>query len=72
MSTYDLKKRDYVGNTSFDAELSLITANQALVIIPLLDSSMDRPNPECWFTIHFVELGVFYTLAVTLEPSHVV
>jgi len=31
MSKYDLKKRDYVGNTSFDAELSLITANQALV-----------------------------------------
>jgi tRNA G10 N-methylase Trm11 len=34
MSKYDLKKRDYVGNTSFDAELSLITANQALVYFP--------------------------------------
>ena len=39
MSKYDLKKRDYVGNTSFDAELSLITANQALVCFPVLDAS---------------------------------
>lgn len=39
MSKYDLKKRDYVGNTSFDAELSLITANQALVYFPVLDAS---------------------------------
>ncbi|CAG8794943.1 18123_t:CDS:2, partial [Racocetra fulgida] len=27
---YNLKKRKYIGNTSMDAELSLIMANQAL------------------------------------------
>jgi tRNA (guanine10-N2)-methyltransferase len=31
MGRYDLKRRHYVGNTSFEAELSLVTANQALV-----------------------------------------
>ena len=31
VSKYDLKKRPYVGTTSMDAELSLISANQALV-----------------------------------------
>jgi tRNA G10 N-methylase Trm11 len=35
MTTYDLKQRQYVGNTSFDAELSLVTANQALVHSPI-------------------------------------
>jgi tRNA (guanine10-N2)-methyltransferase len=30
VSQYDLKKRDYLGTTSMDAELSLIMANQAL------------------------------------------
>ena len=33
MNTYDLKRRKYVGNTSFEAELSLVTANQALVLL---------------------------------------
>lgn len=31
MNAYDLKQRHYVGNTSFEAELSLVSANQALV-----------------------------------------
>jgi tRNA (guanine10-N2)-methyltransferase len=31
VSKYDLKKREYLGTTSMDAELSLIMANQALV-----------------------------------------
>lgn len=31
IDVFDLKKRKYIGNTSFDAELSLIMANQALV-----------------------------------------
>lgn len=30
VSRFDLKKRDYVGTTSMDAELSLLSANQAL------------------------------------------
>jgi len=30
LALYDLKKRSYVGNTSFEAELSLVTANMAL------------------------------------------
>jgi len=30
IQTYNLKKRNYIGNTSMDAELSLIMANQAL------------------------------------------
>ncbi|KAK6531381.1 hypothetical protein TWF281_008188 [Arthrobotrys megalospora] len=31
IETYDLKKRNYIGTTSMDAELSLVTANMALV-----------------------------------------
>ncbi|KAF3909852.1 hypothetical protein ABW21_db0204994 [Orbilia brochopaga] len=31
VEVYDLKKRNYIGTTSMDAELSLITANMALV-----------------------------------------
>jgi tRNA (guanine10-N2)-methyltransferase len=34
MSKYELKARQYIGNTSFESELSLVTANQALVWIP--------------------------------------
>lgn len=30
MDTFDLKKRAYIGNTSMDAEVSLLMANQAL------------------------------------------
>ena len=30
---YDVKKRLYFGNTSMDAEMSLLMANQALVIV---------------------------------------
>jgi len=40
MNTYDLKQRHYVGNTSFEAELSLVTANQALVIFSSSPSLM--------------------------------
>ena len=31
MDLFDLKKRIYIGNTSMEAELSLIMANQAMV-----------------------------------------
>lgn len=30
MDVFDLKKRAYIGNTSMDAEVSLLMANQAL------------------------------------------
>jgi len=39
MTKYDLKLRHYVGNTSFEAELSLVTANQALVLSSLISNS---------------------------------
>jgi hypothetical protein len=34
--TFDVKKRQYFGNTSMEAEVSLLMANQTLVNIPLI------------------------------------
>ena len=31
IDVYNLKKRNYIGNTSMEAEVSLLMANQALV-----------------------------------------
>jgi hypothetical protein len=40
VDTFDLRKRAYIGNTSMDAEVSLLMANQALVRLKLA-----RPFP---------------------------
>jgi hypothetical protein len=48
MNAYDLKRRHYVGNTSFEAELSLVTANQALVLfVSVSTSKAVRLNLGC-------------------------
>lgn len=42
MTKYDLKKREYLGITSMDAELSLVMANQALVCCSMLRGQLEN------------------------------
>lgn len=56
-----------MGNTSFDAELSLVSANIALVSLSqkLGDFALiNRQILRCLYTTLFVGLGAFSTLAV--------
>jgi hypothetical protein len=54
IKTFDVKKREYFGNTSMEAEISLVMANQTLVksrfisqtFFPLIVDRNDRPRQE--------------------------
>lgn len=62
MSKYELKARQYIGNTSFESELSLVTANQALVWSPyafFLRLTGDQAQPGMLIYDPFVGTGSF-------------